>query len=161
MNAAAETGRNVQLVGFLLEGRRFAVELARVERVLRMVALEAVPQGPPIVEGVFNLQGTVVPVINLRRRLRLPERAPKASDHLLVVRSARRTLALLVDAVENIITVDARRLTAPDAIVPGLEFVRGIARLPDEGMVFIQDIDACLSLEEEARLASALSAAPR
>lgn len=160
MSSAAETGRNVQLVGFLLEDRRFAVELARVQRVVRMVALEPVPQGPPIVEGVFNLQGTLVPVINLRRRLRLPERAPKAIDQLLVVRTARRVLALPVDAVENIITVDAARLTAPEAIVPGLEFVRGIARLPDEGIVFVHDIDACLSLDEEARLDSALPAAP-
>ena len=161
MSSAAETGRNVQLVGFQLEGRRFAVELAPVQRVLRMLALEPVPQGPSIVEGVFNLQGALVPVINLRRRLRLPERAPKTTDQLLVVRTTRRVLALIVDAVENVFSVESVRLTAPDAIVPGLEFVRGVARLPDEGIVFVHDIDACLSLEEEARLDSALRAAPR
>ena len=156
MNAAADTA-DARLVVFLLEDQRFGLSLDRIDRVLPMVAIRPFPKAPPIVTGVFVLHGDLVPVVNPRRRLRLPDRRVRTSDQLLVVRTRRRRLALVVDAVENVLEVPAAAITASDALVPGLEFVRGIVRLPREGIVFVQDLDEFLSLEEEAQLAAALS----
>jgi len=149
------------LVIFRLDDQRYALELLRVERVLPRVALTPFPKAPALVDGVFDFQGELVPAINLRRRFRWPERAPRLEDQLLVVRTPRRRLALVIDAVENVISVSAAELTAPADIVPGLEFVRGVVRLPREGIVFVHDLDQLLSLEEEARLEAALDEAAR
>ena len=63
-------------------------------------------------------------------------------------------LALAVDAVEPVIHVAAGELTSPEAVVPGLEFVRGIARVPALGIIFVHDLDRFLSLDEESQLAA-------
>jgi purine-binding chemotaxis protein CheW len=150
------TDRERQLVVFSLEGNRYAVELDRVDRVAPMVALAPFPKAPGIVSGVFDFRGRLVPAVNVRRRFRLPERAPRISDQLLLVRTRRHPLALIVDAVEPVVAVQRSEVAAAEDVVPGLEFVRGIVRLPAHGIVFIHDLDTFLSLEEEARLAGAL-----
>lgn len=153
MPPAVQT-QGTPLVVFRLDGHRYGLDLERVERVLPQVALAPFPKAPPIVSGVFDLHGGLVPVVNVRRRFGLPERTPGVADQLLIVRSARRQLALAVDAVEPVIHVAAGELTSPEAVVPGLEFVRGIARVPALGIIFVHDLDRFLSLDEESQLAA-------
>lgn len=157
MSPAASTTPALQLVVFRLEDQRFGVELGRVERVLPMVAVEPFPRAPEIVTGVFAFHGQLVPVMDIRRRFRLPARAPRAADQLLVVRTARRRVALPVDSVEAVLAIEAAEVTAADELVPGLDYVRGVARVPEHGIVFVHDLDAFLSLDEAARLAAALA----
>lgn len=144
------------LVVFALDEQRFALELAVVERVVRMVAIEPLPRAPAIILGVFSLHGEIVPVVNVRQRFRLPPRAPQTGDHLLVARTPRRRVALPVDAVDEVRDVAAEAIIDPATVAPGLQLVRGIARLDAAGLVFIHDLDSFLSLDEEAALASAL-----
>ena len=156
MNVTGPSIAGVPLVLFLLDERRYAVDLERVERVLPRVAMAPFPKAPAIVSGVFDLQGELVPVVNVRRRFGLPARPPALSDRFLLVRTARRRLVLAVDSVEPVIEAPAAAMTDADTLVPGLEHVRGIVRLPALGIVFVQDLDRFLSLEEEARLDAAL-----
>lgn len=143
---------------FHLDRQRYALPVARVERVLRMLAIAPFPKAPEVVSGAFELHGEIVPVVDVRRRFRLPPRAPRLTDHLLLARGRHRRFALVVEHVEPVVSVPAEEVAAPATIVPGLEFVRGIARLPNRGLVFIQDLDAFLSLEEERELEAALEA---
>lgn len=155
--AGAKDG--LKLVVFLLDAQRFAVELRQVERVVRMVALAAVPGAPEVVLGVFDFRGELVPAMNVRRRLGLPERGVRPADQLLVLQSARRRVAFAVDAVEPAIAAEAAELVAAEKVVPGLEHLRGIVRLPGHGIVFVHDIDTFLSLDEERQLGAALTEA--
>lgn len=159
MSAAELSAAAFHLVVFLLDGHRYGVELGRVERVLRMVELTPFPRAPEIVAGVFEYRGQLVPVMNVRRRFGLPERPATPADQLLLLRTPRRRLAFAVDAVQNAVEVPAGALVPGESVVPGLEHLRGIARLPGEGLVFVQDIDAFLSLEEARQLESALEGA--
>lgn len=147
-----------QLVVFVVDQRRLGIELARVDRVVRMVALEPLPTAPTVIAGVFDLAGEVLPAADVRHRLRQMPRAPRASDQLLIVRTARRRLALVVDAVDRLVSVPDDAVTPATRIVPGLEHVRGVAQLPDLGIVLIHDVDAFLSLDEESQLESAFAA---
>lgn len=156
MNTASAPANTVTLVVFLLAGRRYAVEVTRVLRVERMVTLTPFPKAPEIVAGVVDYRGELVPVMNVRRRFGLLERSPTAGDQLLLLRTERRVVAFPVDTVEPARAVSAAEIAAPERVVPGLEWVRGIVRLPGEGLVFVHDIDSFLSLEEDRRLATAL-----
>ena len=84
-------------VVFLLEGQRYALALEQVERLLRAVEITPLPESFGTVCGVVNVQGTVIPVLDLRRRFGVPEREIDVGDQLLVVRSGKTLIALPVD----------------------------------------------------------------
>lgn len=143
------------VVVFEVAARRFGLPLDRVEQAVRIVEITPLPQAPAVVAGVVNVRGSVVPVIDMRSRFRLPQRDSLLSDQLLLVDSSRRRLALWVDAVEGVAAYDERDFTGADAVVPGMEHLQGIARLAD-GLVLIQDLERLLTLDEERALAEAI-----
>ena len=143
------------LVVFGIEGQRYALPLHAVERVLPMVAVSPLPQAPAVALGVMNLHGQVLPVLDLRRRFGLPPRDYGLTARLLVTRTGRRILALAVDEVLEVREVTPETITRPDAVLPGIGHLAGIVALVD-GLLFIHDLEACLSLDEEQRLATAL-----
>jgi purine-binding chemotaxis protein CheW len=155
MTAPAAAEGADKFVVFVLAGRRYALALGAVERVVRMVALAPLPRAPAIVLGLVDLQGEVVPVLDVRRRFRLPERAPRASDPLIVARTRRRRVGLVVESVEAVIERAAAERIAPETVAPGLDYVQGVTRLEPHGLVLIHDLDTFLSLDEERALTAA------
>jgi purine-binding chemotaxis protein CheW len=139
------------LVVFMLESQGYALQLSVVERVVPMVEITPVPQAPDIVLGVINLQGQIIPVLNLRKRFCLPERNTCLSDQLVIAHTARRLVALAVDTVTSVVECSAAEITAADTVLPGLVYVQGVVQFAD-GMVFIHDLDTFLSLQEERAL---------
>lgn len=148
-----------QLVVFSLDGQRFALGLGSVERVLLALEVTPLPGAPEVVLGVFDLQGRIVPVIDLRRRFGFPTRPVVPADHLVVARTPRRRVALLVDECLDVAARGGADVVPAGAVVPGLEHVQGITSLAD-GIVLIHDLDRCLSLDEEKALDAALEARP-
>lgn len=143
-----------ELVVFTLDEQRYALHLAAVERVVRAVEITPLPKAPEIVLGMINAQGRIVPVVNARKRFRLPEREVELSDQFIIARTSRRTVALVVDAVNDVVPCTEAQVVAAEKILPGLEHVEGILKLPD-GMIFVHDLDQFLSLDEEQALAKA------
>ena len=145
------------LVIFTLDEHSYALHLPAVERALRMVEISPLPKAPEIVLGVINVQGRIVPVFNVRKRFRLPERETSLSDQLIVAQTSRRTVAMLADAVSGVVAYPEQQVIAAERILPGLEYVEGVAKL-EGGMILIHDLDKFLSLEEETTLDNALKA---
>lgn len=144
------------LVVFNLEERLFALHLEAVERVIRACAVLPMPKAPEIIIGVINLQGRIVPVADIRKRFGMTERELEPEDHIIIAHTQRRSVALPVESVHGIRDVSSRDITNPERIIPGLEYVQGVARL-DDGMILIHDVDKFLSLEEEEQLDNALN----
>jgi purine-binding chemotaxis protein CheW len=145
-----------QLVAFTLDRQPYALRLASVQQVLRMVEVTLLPKAPEIVLGVVSLHGTVIPVLSIRRRFGLTEREASLSDQLIVADTACRIVALVVDAVIGVVERSTEEITEAKRIVPGAQYVEGIARL-EEGMLFIHDLDQFLSQHEESQLHGALA----
>jgi purine-binding chemotaxis protein CheW len=143
------------VVIFEVAAQRFGLPLERVERAVRIVEITPLPRAPAVVAGVIDVRGSVIPVIDVRQRFRLPQRASLLTDQLLVVDTAARRLALWVDTVSGVVDYRAQDFVAAEAVVPGMEYLRGIARLAD-GLVLIQDLEQLLSLAEERALAEAI-----
>ncbi len=141
----------VQLLAFRLDGQRYGLPLASVERVVRSVEITPLPKAPEIVLGVINVQGRVVAVVDVRKRFRLPQREPALGDSLVIARTPARAVALLADTVAGVVECAENEAVPAQAIVPGLEYVEGVAKLGD-GMVLIHDLARFLSLDEERRL---------
>ncbi|MDP2240847.1 MAG: chemotaxis protein CheW [Burkholderiales bacterium] len=144
-----------RLVVFSLDGQRYALALAAVERVVRAIEITPLPKAPDIVLGIVNVQGRVIPLINVRRRFRLPEREMALTDQIVIAHTARRPVALVVDAVAGVLEYPEREAVAAQDILPGAGYVEGVVKLKD-GLILIHDLDRFLSLDEEASLDRAL-----
>jgi purine-binding chemotaxis protein CheW len=144
-----------QLVMFVVEGQRYALPLEIVDRVVRAVAVTALPEAPPIIVGVIGLQGRVVPVVDLRKRFRLERREIDIEDHFVIARSSTGAVALPVDEAEGLIKDLGGEKVPAAEIVPNLNYVREVFLLGPE-MVFVLDIDTVLTDDEELVLADSL-----
>jgi purine-binding chemotaxis protein CheW len=145
-----------RLVVFELEDGRYGLPLDVVEKVARIVEITPLPKAPDIVVGVVNVQGRVIAVANVRKRFGLSEREPRLSDQLIVARTPRRPVALVVDTVSAIAEYAEGQAAAAQAIVPGTDYIAGVVKLAD-GMVLIQDLGRLLSLDEERELDDAMA----
>ncbi|TAK81897.1 MAG: purine-binding chemotaxis protein CheW [Betaproteobacteria bacterium] len=147
-----------RVVVFTLDRQRYGLPLRAVERVVRMVDVTSLPRAPDVVLGVINVQGRVIPVVNLRRRFHLPERDTFLTGQLVIAHTARRPVALIVDAASGVLEYSADEAVGARDIVPGIEHVEGVVKLAD-GLVLIHDLDKFLSLEEETALDRAIDGA--
>lgn len=144
----------MHVLEFEIASTRYAVPVERVVEVVLRVWLTALPGAPAVVVGAFNYRGAATVAVDLRSRLGHPVRPPTPGDHLIVVRGARRTLALVVDRVRALREIPPALVQAPSIALP---HVRGIATL-DDGLLLLEDLDAVLSLDEEESVGRALSA---
>ena len=149
-----------KLVTFSLDDRAFALYVSAVQRIIRVVEVTALPKAPEIVVGIINLQGTVIPVFDIRRRFHLPAREMQLSDQLIIASTAKRTVALMVDSVNDVIEIPEEKIIAAEQILPELEYVEGVVKT-EGGMVLIHDLERFLSLPEEKALDEALEALNR
>lgn len=150
---------NDRLVLFTIDDQKYGLPLQIVDRVLRAVEVTALPEAPRIVAGIFSLHGRPVPVIDLRRRFRLPERRIDVDDHFIVARSSTMLVALPVDEALGLARdLDDERVPAAD-VVPDLNYVESVVAAGAE-MVFVLNIDTVLTDDEEAALQARLDEAP-
>jgi purine-binding chemotaxis protein CheW len=145
-----------QLVAFTLNQQPYALRLASVRQVLRIVEITPLPKAPAIVLGVVSIRGAVVPVLSIRRRLGLIEKEANLTDLLIVADSSCRVVALVVDAVIGVVERSTEEITEAEKIVPGAQYVEGIADL-DKDILFIHNLDLFLSQPEESQLRDALA----
>jgi purine-binding chemotaxis protein CheW len=122
-----------------------------------MVCITPVSSAPDILLGIVNLEGRVIPVVDVRRRFYLPKREISPSDRLIFARAERRCVALVADTVTGVIECSDDSLISGERILPGLRHVQGIIKFED-GLILIHNLDKFLSLEEEASLDLALAA---
>jgi purine-binding chemotaxis protein CheW len=114
-----------------------------------------VPDAPETILGVINVEGEVIPVINTRKRLGLPEREIELQDLFIILQHNGQRLALLGDEVMPVLEVPTEQVVASDRVLPGSGNVQGVAKL-DEGMVIVLTVEKMLSFEQRARLDAAI-----
>ncbi len=156
MNAVAQPLVAASWVSFALDHQRYALPLESVSRIVRAAEVTPLPLAPEVVAGALDVGGRILPVYNLRRRLRLPDRPLGLDDQFVIAHTARRPVALIVDQALGLI--DARPVDDGAALAPHLRHLRGVLSLPD-GLVLIQDLEDFLSPAEDEALQTALRAA--
>jgi purine-binding chemotaxis protein CheW len=147
----------IQILPFLLDDQPYALYAERVERVFRAVEITPLPQAPAVIRGLITIHGRIVPVVDVRRRFKLPARELALDDIFILARTASRSVVVIADAVHGVLEIPEEVVTSAAKAAPGAPYVAGIAELPD-GMIIIHDLDAFLSLEEEKALERSLEA---
>jgi len=136
----------MKLVTFRLGREVFAADVVSVERVLRYTAPNAVPDVPVWIAGILEHHTGVMPVVDLRQRVELPDTAITAETRILVFLTSGGPVGAIVDAVLAVMAVPATAVSAPPPLFRGLsaEFVRGVARVGDR-LAVILEVDRVLS----------------
>lgn len=142
---------------FCLDTGRYALPLSAVDRIVRAAYVTPLPLAPAIVLGAIDVQGQVLPVFNLRRRLQLPERPIGPADHFLLVRTTWGPAVLVIDSAQGLLDCPAGAMIEAQSIGPNLAHVRGVIQLED-GLVLIQDLEHFLSPDEARTLDEAMTA---
>jgi purine-binding chemotaxis protein CheW len=145
----------IALLTFETADRRFAVPASLVLEVVRAVAISPLPKSPPIVEGIINYRGTLVPVLDIRQRFGLAPLPLAPEQHFLIVLTDSRPVALRVDRALDLVSIEESLIQPVDPIAPGSEYVAGLAKLPD-GLLIIHDLERFLSLQESHHLQAAI-----
>lgn len=158
MNPLPEA-RPQEVLLFTLERQRYGLPVEDVRELVRAARLTHLPQAPDVVEGLLNLRGELLPVLDLRRRFRHPARPLSPMDHFIVARAGPRPVALRVDRAEGLHIIAAHEWDASPRELPGVGFVAGVAKLPD-GLVLVHDLRSFLSEAEALHLDTALGARP-
>jgi purine-binding chemotaxis protein CheW len=121
------------------------------------VSITPLPNAPAAIEGVVNVRGRVLPVLDVRARFRLPAKPLDPSDHFIVAAAGPRGVILRVDRAVHLTLVDDDAIAQPDTLGPSATYVAGVAKI-DGGLVLIHDLATFLSAAEGASLDEALLA---
>ncbi len=145
-----------QVVVFDLAGESYGIEIGHVQEIIRLPAITSVPRAPAFVEGVVNLRGRVIPVINLRARFGLPDGERGRASRIVVLETGGQTVGALVDAVSEVLRIPRETIEPPGATLQGPEtaHLRGIAKLEDR-LVILLDLETVFDLSASARRGAA------
>ncbi|HET6514299.1 MAG TPA: chemotaxis protein CheW [Thermodesulfovibrionales bacterium] len=148
MDALAVSSEILQLVTFKLVGEEYAIDILKVQEINRMVDITSVPNTQSYVEGVINLRGKVIPVINLRKKFGLDAKSADSQSRIMVV-DVGTTVGLIVDSVSEVLRLNSDTVEPPPPMTGGAgsEFIKGVGKLKDRLLILL-DIDKLLGHEE-------------
>ena len=137
----------LQLVTFNIAEEEFGVDILSVQEIIRLMQITVVPRAPACIEGVINLRGKVIPVIDMRKRFNLPAIERDSHTRIIVMEfGASKIVGFLVDAVSEVLRVPANTVDAAPAVVSGVgaEYIKGVGKL-DDRLLILLDLDRLLA----------------
>jgi len=144
-----------KVVSFMLGNEDFGIDIMKIDSIVEFGKVIRIPESADYVEGVMNIRGKVVPIINLRRKFYMGDldEEQKQKAKVIVVNIDNRQVGLMVDDVKEVLTINQNQLEEPPSEVGGVGrgYILGIAKLEDT-MMIILDIDKILSAEEKLEL---------
>ncbi len=143
-----------QLVVFDLASEAYGVDIGAVREIILMQDITKVPKTPDFVEGVINLRGKVIPVVDLRKRFELPVPEEQSKDNrIVVVNIVGQDIGVMVDAVTEVLRIATDSVAPPSSVITGTdsEYLLGIVKL-ESRLIILLDLEKVLTEEERATL---------
>jgi purine-binding chemotaxis protein CheW len=147
----------LQLVSFNIGDEEFGVDILKVQEINRMLDVTRVPNAPEYVDGVINLRGKVIPIIDLRRRFGMERKNLDKNTRIVVVELSGKVVGFVVDAVSEVLRIPKSVTEPPPPIVAGVEaeYITAVGKLEDRLLILL-DLEKVLSVEENQELAVAI-----
>jgi purine-binding chemotaxis protein CheW len=143
----AQAGEELlQLVSFKIGEEEFGVDILKVQEINRMIAVTRVPNAPNYVEGVINLRGKVIPVVDLRTRLGLARKEHDKNTRIIVVELSGKVIGFVVDAVSEVLRIPKSVTEPPPDVVNGMnaDYITAVGKLEDR-LLTLLDLDKILT----------------
>jgi purine-binding chemotaxis protein CheW len=143
----------LQLVSFNIGGEEFGVDILKVQEINRMLEVTRVPNAPEYVDGVINLRGKVIPIIDLRRRFDMDRKEHDKNTRIVVVELQGKVVGFVVDAVREVLRIPKSVTEPPPPIVAGInaEYITAVGKLEDRLLILL-DLEGVLSEGEQEQV---------
>lgn len=143
----------LQLVSFKIGTEEFGVNILKVQEINRMLQITNVPNTPNFIEGVINLRGRVIPVIDLRVKFNMPKKEHDKQTRIIVVELEDKTVGFLVDEVSEVLRIPKSITEAPPELVSNVnsDYITAVGKL-DDRLIILLDLEKALTLQEKAEL---------
>jgi purine-binding chemotaxis protein CheW len=153
---AAHQTAELQIVVFELGDERYGLDIAAVYEIIRHQPITAVPQAPAFVEGVINLRGRIIPVVDLRDRFGMAGGELTRASRIVVAEAAGTRVGLVVDGVSEVLMVPADAIEPTPEVAAGVDagYLRGIAKL-GERLIILLELDGLFGAADVDALAAA------
>ncbi len=152
-----KTGLNVgdenQFVIFSLEFEEFGIEIMKVREIIRLTSITRLPRTPDFVEGVINLRGEVIPVLNLRKRFDIEEAYRGMDARIVIVEVEDSLIGFMVDAVSEVLRISSSHIDPPPSNMAGLktDYIEGVGKIGDRLLVILK-IEKLLTSDERIKI---------
>ena len=146
MTMTVEAGQaKKQLVVFDLASQAYGVDIGAVREIIPLQEITRVPTTPEFIEGVINLRGKVIPVVDLRRRLGLPSGEENKENRIVVIDVGGQDIGTVVDAVTEVIRISTESVEMPSSPITSAdsEYLMGIAKI-DDRLIILLDLESVL-----------------
>jgi purine-binding chemotaxis protein CheW len=145
----------LQLVSFKIGNEEFGINILMVQEIIKTVQITKIPNAPVFVEGIINLRGKVIPVIDLRVKLNLEKKNQDKDTRIIVLEINSKTIGFIVDEVNEVLRIPKSITEPPPEMVTGLnsEFITAVGKL-DDRLITLIDLEKVLSVEEKKQLSN-------
>jgi purine-binding chemotaxis protein CheW len=150
------TDELLQMVVFQLGGEEFGVEIMKVQEIIRMPEITQIPQSPEFVEGVINLRGRIIVVINLDKRFNLVSKEVDAHSRIIVVEIGENVVGMIVDSVNEVLRIPASSVDpAPELVTSNIsrEYITGVGKI-DDRLLILLDLAKVMNKKEVQEIAN-------
>ncbi|MGI9862435.1 chemotaxis protein CheW [Moorella naiadis] len=156
---AAETVPEVQLVVFQLAGETYGVEINHVQEIIRLQAITEIPRTPAFVEGVINLRGRIIPILDMHKRFHLPAAEATNNTRIMVVELGEMTVGMIVDSVSEVLRLPADSIEPPPPMISGIDvaYLKGVGKWNDK-LIILLALDRVLRESEQRELQQEVAA---
>lgn len=144
--------QDIQLVIFKLANEDYGLPIQKVQEINRMVPITSLPQTPDFMEGIINLRGRIIPVIDLRKRFCLPGREYGEDTRIIIIDVEGQTVGIVVDAVNEVVMMPGASIEPPPpSFMLETQYIQGIGKI-EERLVILLNIDKVLTSQEVIEL---------
>ena len=152
MSEATYSGNDIQLVVFKLGREEYGVSILQVQEIKRITEITRVPHSPDYIKGVMNLRGSVLPVIDLKKRLNLPPEEYTDDTRIIIIKVEEIVVGMIVDAVSEVTTIDQNSIEPPQAVVGGIaaDYLSGVGKLENRLLILL-NTDAIIGMGQEVK----------
>jgi purine-binding chemotaxis protein CheW len=146
----------LQLVSFKIGNEEFGINILIVQEIIKTVQITKVPNAPVFVEGIINLRGRIIPVIDLRTRLNLEKKVQDKDTRIIVIEISSKTIGFIVDEVNEVLRIPKSITEPPPEMVTSInsDYITAVGKL-DDRLITLIDLEKILSNDEKSQLASA------
>ena len=149
----------LQLVTFQLGMEQYGINIMDVEGIVKVEEIREIPNAPSYVEGIFNMRGEIIPVINLHRRFQIRKAQLSEEDELLsgfiIVNIDGMQLAIIIDKVSRVVSINVTEVQPPPQMISGIgaEYIQGVVNREDHYLIIL-DIRRLFNMRELQQLES-------
>ena len=144
--------QELQLVTFRLANEEYGLPITKVQEINRLVPVTRLPQTPPFMEGIINLRGRIIPVIDLRKRFEMPIAAHDDDTRIIIVEISGQIVGVTVDAVTEVVRLSTANIEpSPATVAVDSQYIDGVGKI-DDRLIILLNIDKVFTPQEEHSL---------